>query len=1038
MAGIQNLAIKFETEALPANTLVVTRLTGEERLSRPFRFELDLMSRDARIDLEKVLYAPARLGLEASTHKEGRAFRWFHGALESLTELDHTHGLTRYRAVLQPDLWRLSQYSRCRIFQKKTIDEMVGDALEADLSLQPDQDFEFRLSRTAPGGRRERPVYPEREYTVQYEETDLSFVSRWLEHEGIFYFFENDGTREKVVFADAATAYKPARSGPPLRFHPEGGGGERGGGGATASGIVEEITSFTCVQTREPGSIKLVDYNWRIPAVELAATADAQASAATASRPTSASSASGGEGEAGGSTPPSTGSAPEVIAAMGRSQAYNDNVRTIDEGKALARVRLEEGHAQARLFYGKGNCRAFRPGRTFALERHFRPDFDAGYVLLAVRHEADQAVNFDAGTVTSSNYQNTFEAMPKERTYRPARVTPWPAIKGTIHAFVDSAGEGDFADLDDDGRYLLRIPFDERESDQKARAPAGYASRRVRMAQPYAGVEGGFHFPLLKGTEVLLTHIDGDPDRPVIAAAIPNAQTPSPTHQANHKQNRVTTTSGNALVLDDDLDLAGYVMIDAGWSHVRDLRRAASAPSEEERPDAGSAGEPGAPRARRPSRLSEAARRAAAAGPPLPPGLLARRGLGGGRAGDDTLGATADPTVVDAYNEGDEDRLDLWSGAEAELSKARGKVEPGEPSLFAPGYKFEADQYDTTVAIDDGLKVEVLNGSRYTYDNCAPCVTISTADGHAVTFTLGDQLEESTFTGKLTEVSSHTGNKESTETFMGDSMTTSTHVGNDIETTTHVGNTLTTSTHIGLDTSTDVSVGASLSTSLRAGNDTSMEVFTGVKTSVGLTVARELETSVTLGGKVSSSLTITGEVSSEVSIGPRTSSSLTVGPAVKGEVTIGPALESSITIGPKTALGLTISNESATSIVLGSKAETTLSIGAASELKLTLGATSSVELALGVKSEIGVFVGAAGEINVFAGGQMKIDISASILLEIAIAAAVGLRINISADGVKEITIPKKEEITIENSMLCIKKGGVAFTFDKTGLMHFKQ
>lgn len=122
MAAIENLAIKFESDAVPAHTLVVTRLVGSERLSAPFRFELDLRSHEAGVDLEAVLYAPARLGLEGSTGGEGRTFRWFHGALESLTEVDATHGLVRYRAVLVPDLWRLSQFSRSRIFHRKTID----------------------------------------------------------------------------------------------------------------------------------------------------------------------------------------------------------------------------------------------------------------------------------------------------------------------------------------------------------------------------------------------------------------------------------------------------------------------------------------------------------------------------------------------------------------------------------------------------------------------------------------------------------------------------------------------------------------------------------------------------------------------------------------------------------------------------------------------------------------------------------------------------------------------------------------------------
>jgi len=114
-----------------------------------------------------------------------------------------------------------------------------------------------------------------------------------------------------------------------------------------------------------------------------------------------------------------------------------------------------------------------------------------------------------------------------------------------LHAVVDAVGDGSYAMLDASGRYKIRMPFD------LAGRPDGYASHWVRMAGPYAGTNFGMHFPLLKGTEVMLAFIDGDPDRPFITSAVHNAGAPDMIKGANSALNAIKTAGNNQIVLGD-------------------------------------------------------------------------------------------------------------------------------------------------------------------------------------------------------------------------------------------------------------------------------------------------------------------------------------------------------------------------------------------------------------------------------------------------------------------------------------------------------
>jgi len=142
-------------------------------------------------------------------------------------------------------------------------------------------------------------------------------------------------------------------------------------------------------------------------------------------------------------------------------------------------------------------------------------------------------------------YRNTFTVLPAEVQFRPERKTPKARFNGVLNAKIDAAGSGQYAELDEQGRYKIILPFD--TSGRKD----GKASAWVRMMQPYAGSGHGMHFPLHKGTEVLLSFIDGDPDRPIIAGAVTNPETPSLVNADNQTKSRLVSASGNEFHMED-------------------------------------------------------------------------------------------------------------------------------------------------------------------------------------------------------------------------------------------------------------------------------------------------------------------------------------------------------------------------------------------------------------------------------------------------------------------------------------------------------
>jgi type VI secretion system VgrG family protein len=334
--------------------------------------------------------------------------------------------------------------------------------------------------------------YPPREYVVQYKETDLQFVSRLAEHLGISFFFEHRDGRDVIVFSDHNSGFQPIAQGGRAHFYPR---GEHMG--------VHRLQGTT---RTIPNRYVVKDYNYRTPHVPLMASAKVSE------------------------------------AAAGDIVEYGAHFKTPDEGERIAAIRAEELRAGRKVYEGESDVQAFSAGARVMVEGHPRGDVEL--VLVEVRHRLRQGA-LGTGSGTEHAYANEFRAIPWTTPYRPPRVTPKPRVHGVIPGIVEAAAKSKYAELDEDGRYHVRFIFD------TSGAEEGQASRPIRMAQPHAGPNYGFHFPLRSGVEVILTCIDGDPDRPIIAGAVPNPQTPSTVEAANARRNVIRTGGGNEINIDD-------------------------------------------------------------------------------------------------------------------------------------------------------------------------------------------------------------------------------------------------------------------------------------------------------------------------------------------------------------------------------------------------------------------------------------------------------------------------------------------------------
>ena len=498
----QRVEVTFSSEEFTthykSDLFDVTGFEGIEAISEPFRFDLDLISDESKVDLTLLVGKTATLEIVRDAN-----VRKIHGVILSMAQGEEVQfNQYSYKAVLVPRLHLLSLSRQNQIYQEKTVPQIVThEILEGEFSggITSDDIDSTRLAA----------AYPEREYVVQYNETDLSFISRLMEHEGIYYYFDHDAEQEKLVLCDNESDLDTLIEENTVPYVP-------------ASGMAtfedEAIHSFCFEQRQITSQIILKDFNYRQPHITL------------------------------------QGDAETCDLGYGRVCHYGDHFKDPMEGDKLAKMRAEVELCKLKTFSGKSDAILFQAGKLFVMQDHFRAELNNEYLITRIHHRGGQALPGVSGVAVSGEaiaYQNEFDAIPSDIEFRPVLKTPKPKLYGILNGTIDGALNTDRAQIDDQGRYKLLMPFD------LSGTAEGKASRWVRKAESYGGQGTGMHFPLLKGTEVIWTCIDGDPDRPIIIGVVSNPLNKSVVSSANSNRNMIKTPGGTVMIMDDGGSASG-------------------------------------------------------------------------------------------------------------------------------------------------------------------------------------------------------------------------------------------------------------------------------------------------------------------------------------------------------------------------------------------------------------------------------------------------------------------------------------------------
>ena len=384
---------------LPPDTLVLRGFSGEEQLSRPFRFLADLSSTDPSIDFDRMVGGPACIQLEIPGREDPR---YFHGIVSRFVQIPGDVGEVRYQAEIVPWLWLLTRTADCRIYQEQSVVEIVEDVFRRFGFT----DFRLRLSRP----------YRKREYCVQYRETSFDFVNRLLESEGITYFFIHSRDKHLMILADspAGHAFEPGYE--VVGWHPA----------EASSAVTQSIRRWVFEKQLQPSTYVHTEYDFTKPRADLRA---------AASFP--------------GSVP---GHEWEVFDYPGE---YQD----LDDGETYANLRAEELGAAQDVFLGESDARGLAAGFTFQLENHPRRDQNEIYLITGLRLRFDQSAYITGGRDSEPSYQCDFSCLPAKRPFRPRRITRKPIIHGEQTAVVVGAA-GKEIEVDDYARVKVHFFWD--------------------------------------------------------------------------------------------------------------------------------------------------------------------------------------------------------------------------------------------------------------------------------------------------------------------------------------------------------------------------------------------------------------------------------------------------------------------------------------------------------------------------------------------------------------------------------------------------
>ncbi|MGL4237125.1 type VI secretion system Vgr family protein [Tabrizicola sp.] len=446
---------------LGADVLLAQKLTWREGISELFEGRVAVRSKNQDLRAGDLLGKAVDVSVELGA---GERRTWNAIVTDLIAGPRQTRGLRHYELVLRPDVWLLSQTSDCRIWMDKS-------ALDVAVELLGEHGIAAPVTDGVVG------EVPKQHYSVQWNETDLDFLTRRLEEDGLFYWWTHEAGSHQMHIASHATGYT---GGEDVRF-------------AHGSTDRNHITRFETTFRYLPGKYAGADWNFTTP------------------------------GQVPGGASPSLVSLPKngnyeryeypILAGYGSGGRASEGIEDGAVERAV-KLRMQAQEAEHARVEGGSTVRTLAVGAKFTPYDVANPDntFDP-HVILAIEHTS---VDTSYESVANQpEYENRFLAIPAGVPATPGHRTTRPRIDGAQVAIV-AGPEGEEIHPDEYGRIKLWFPWDRRAKKD------GSDTCWVRVMQSWAGGSFGAQVIPRIGMEVMVSYLDGDPDRPVVTGVVPN------------------------------------------------------------------------------------------------------------------------------------------------------------------------------------------------------------------------------------------------------------------------------------------------------------------------------------------------------------------------------------------------------------------------------------------------------------------------------------------------------------------------------------
>ncbi len=476
---------------LGKDVLLISGFRVRESISQPFVIHVDAVAELTKADQVTGEALIGKKALITVALKEGE--RYFHGMINRLVEGSQgpKERFVHFQLEILPKLSFLANRTDLRIFQAQSVPDILKEMLK-------DLDVDFQLKK---------PYLP-RDYCVQYRETDLNFVSRLMEDEGIFYFFKHEKGVHTMVVADEPESNKPCPVQSLVNYIDEG-----------YADREDTVLEWTVSEELRPGLMTLRDHHFQLPDKNLEVGAPTKIQRENSKL--------------------------EIYDYPGDYAKLSKNPDTLDqvekEGPKITHRRMAREETAYEEANGSSNVRTFSSGFRFTLKHRAKKDWNMDWLLTSVQHSAFQSPGYTSidAAADANAYSNRFTCIPYKIPFLPERVTPKPVVRGPQTAVVvGSPGEEIWPDKF--GRVKVQFFWDRLgKKDDKS-------SCWIRVAQPWAGKNWGFVAIPRVGHEVVVDFLEGDPDQPIIVGSVYNADNMPPYALPGHKtQTGIKTRSAD-------------------------------------------------------------------------------------------------------------------------------------------------------------------------------------------------------------------------------------------------------------------------------------------------------------------------------------------------------------------------------------------------------------------------------------------------------------------------------------------------------------